>query len=305
MELGGKISFGNCNTEVSDIYDMKFYADKGNEGKPLYEQAEIKITLDDDAWSKWASGGYQSLNFEVKREDCHQLVVKGNPAVLYNFSFPPAERNFMTVSFNFNTKEVAENKKFDYHVIQGRQVGDNIIVGGETYHIERTDRNLFEANSGQDKQILKSDSVELSAFHIGEAAIYNWYNPQGQLIYSGQNMTVSPDVTTKYKLEIIAEVDGYISYDSVTVNVKPSGIKKINPNPTSAFTTIDYVLEDGTTSAYMEIFNSSNSTSNNYILDVNQGTTNVNLSSFNTGSYIVFLICNGQVRDQQNLIVIH
>ncbi len=50
------------------------------------------------------------------------------------------------------------------------------------------------------------------------------YDQSGNLIYSGKDFTVSPEITEKYKLEVIAELDGVKDYDEVEVKVKEFGV---------------------------------------------------------------------------------
>jgi len=41
----------------------------------------------------------------------------------------------------------------------------------------------------------------------------------------------------------------------------------------------------------------------NYIIDVTQGNTSINISNYASGIYYAVLICNGQVYDSRTLIV--
>ena len=63
------------------------------------------------------------------------------------------------------------------------------------------------------------------------SAIYNWYDASGVLIFTGKDLSVSTDVAQKYKLEVIATADGFKDYTEVEVNLKPSTLGIINPNP--------------------------------------------------------------------------
>src|SRR5690606_1151093 len=114
------------------------------------------------------------------------------------------------VSFNFLTKELTDKNKFRYHLIQKDAVTGE-VMGGETFEIKKKSRNKFFADAGGTKEIDKNESIMLTAEEIFEAAIYNWYDEEGNLIYSGKNFEVTPDVTMKYKLEVIAE-DGFKDY---------------------------------------------------------------------------------------------
>lgn len=301
-QVGGVIAIGNP-FEQDDIYQLRFLVDENFNGKELFKQAEIKITLDDATWDKWMQNGSQSENIEIKREDCHQLVVTGSPAILMNLPFAGHERALLGMSFNFLTDEVDATPEFDYHVIQVRSERPEEIIGGELYRITKPSRYLFEADGGGDKTISLFESTSLQASGIGESAFYNWYDTNGNLLYSGQTYDVSPEFTKKYKLEIIAESDGFTSYDSVIVHVKEFEIINMNPNPTSGQLTIDYEARHAG-SAYINIVQPYTSVSNNYIINPSITMTTINLDGYQPGSYFVRLICDGQIRDEKTVIII-
>ena len=159
------------------------------------------------------------------------------------------------------------------------------------------------ANAGNDKEIDENETITLSAEQINEAAIYNWYDTDGNLIYQGKDLTVSEDVTKKYKLEIVAETDGYKDYDEIQVKLKPSIIESISPNPTTNEIQVNYKL-NGVVSAYLMIIGQygTDGVSNNYVLDNNSSQTTVNVMNYVNGFYTVVLVCNGQIVDAKTLI---
>ena len=92
----------------------------------------------------------------------------------------------------------------------------------------------FDADAGSDETIDRSQSVTITAAQINEAAVYNWYDREGNLIYTGTDLTVSPEVTKTYKLEIITDTDGYKDYDQVQVTVNPYRLESLVPNPATS-----------------------------------------------------------------------
>ncbi len=295
---GGVIAIGNMN-EGRETFDFEFVT-HDFENALIYEEAEVKLTLDETTWQIWMDGGNQAENIEIFDEQKRQLLVTNNSAWLKNLSFESHERSTIHVSFNFLTEEVTEHSEFDYFVVQ-RQT-DGSIIGGENYHIIKTnpERDNFLASGGSDKNISKTDSIELVASSIGEPAIYNWYNSEGDLIYTGMSIMVSPEITEKYKLEVIAIEDGYKDYDEVTVNVKQHEIKSISPNPASNTATLVYRIENAV-SAYLQLTTPYGTTSNNYILDLNQNQIVLDLSSYPIGNYSVILVVDGVLVDTKSL----
>lgn len=300
--VGGVVAIGNP-FEEDDVYDFIFKTDETYSGKPITEQAEIKLTLDEKTWNKWVAGGKKKENLKIKREDCRQLVVTGNPAKLQNLSFEKQEHSALSLSFNFLTNEVDATPQFDYHLLQVKNEDNKSIIGGEMYRIGKPTRYLFLANGGGNKSASLHENINLVANTIGEDAFYNWYDQGGSLVYSGTSFNVSPDFTTKYKLEVIAKSDGFTSYDSVLVHIKEYEIINLNPNPTAGQLTVEYEARKAT-SGYLSIVQPYTAISNNYMIDVNQTSTTLNLSGYIPGSYFIRLICDGQIRDEKTIVII-
>lgn len=129
----------------------------------------------------------------------------------------------------------------------------------------------------------------------------NWYAPDGTLIYMGTALTISPEITQQYKLEIISDLDGFKDYDQVTVTVNPYRILSMAPNPVSSLLTIEYKAE-GANSAYVMVLNQSTGASDNYILQTTENEIVLDLSNLNTGLNSVVLVCNGEIQDTKNLL---
>ena len=216
-------------------------------------------------------------------------------------TYSPNERSTIHVSFNFLTDKVDDTPQFDYHVIQ-RNVVDEKIIGGELYRIRKPSRNLFGADGGSDEAISEGSSTTLNAATIGESAYYNWYDVEGNLIYSGNNFTVTPEITTHYKLEVIALIDGFASYDSVTIKIKDCEIQSISPNPATTQVTVQYKAENAS-AGYFVITHPSGTPNDNFILDINQNTKVINTSDYPAGNYNLILICDGQIKDTKVLSI--
>lgn len=292
-----------CNpSDEDDSYILELKIDEANEGIPLFEQAEIIATLDDITWEKWLNGGQQSENIQMYREDCKQIQIIGSPAFLYNLYYNKREKTLMALNFNFISEKIDDKLDFKYDLIQ-RRTEDHSIIGGELYRIQKPLRSKFSADGGDDKETAYSESTQLAAESIGEPAYYNWYDESGTLIYSGQNLTVTPDVTTKYKLQVIAKNDGFVSYDEVIVHVKEFQVKSVSPNPATTTLDVEYFIKDAT-SAYLSICPFNNPSSNNYIIDPLLTNTTINISGMGTGSYYLRLVVNGEVKDEKVFVII-
>ena len=293
--LGGD-AWGN-----GGLYDFEFADPTVFQGNPVTAEAEIKITLDEPLWIKWADGGFQGTNIEIAREVKHQIIVKGSKGSIKNLLFSPNERGLLHVSFNFLTKKISGQTEFDYRVIQRKSL-TNAIVGGETYHIKIPGREGFYANAGSDLLVSQNTNVDLSANDIGEGAIYNWYDSDGNLIYTGKDFSVSAEITEKYKLEVIALADGVKDYDEIEIKVKDAEIINMSPNPANSQATIEYKIVNAN-SAYLIVTRAYSNIQNQYILNPTLNNTSINVSDLPTGIYSVILVCDGIAKDVKSLII--
>lgn len=162
---------------------------------------------------------------------------------------------------------------------------------------------MFQANA-EDVSANRNEIVTLIVDEINEEAVYNWYDVQGELIYTGTSLTVIADIAKTYKLEVISSVDGFKDYKEVEVTLNPHQLTSIAPNPSSNNITVNYNLNTPN-SAYLSIvgyLGNDTGIQRNYILDTNSSQTNIDISNYATGYYTLTLVCDGQIVESQNLI---
>ena len=298
----GAVIFVGDALGTGGTFDLEFTDPRFYQGNPVTAEADVEITLSPVLWDKWEDGGYLAENIEIISAEEHRVVVTGSPARLKGLTFAAHEWNLLHVGFSFMVEELSGKSLFDYHVVQ-RKSSDNQVVGGETYRIKiPEDFKRFYADAGADVAVSPGDSSLLSASEIGEGAIYKWYDPAGELLHTGREVTVSPSVTGKYRLEVIAEADGLKGYDEVTVRVKEFEILSISPNPTTDEVTIGY-RADAATSAHLMITIPYSGASHDYVLDVGDDEITIDVSDYGVGTYSVILVCNGEGVDASGFVV--
>lgn len=295
--IGGVIAISNPFSETRS-FNLQFQVPEEEIGNHIYDEAEVSIEMDAVIYTAWSESGYLGQHFELSDEE-NKVIVTGNDMRLNNIILGPNEIGTVYVKFNFLTSEVTDKENFVLYAIQRDGVTDE-VMGGETYEINKLPIPLFDAHAGNDKKINKEETITLSASIINRNAVYNWYGSEGNLIYSGTNLTVSPEITTKYKLEVISEMDGFKDYDDVEVRVNPYILKSIIPNPASNSVVVNYDATDAS-SAYLMIVNSVTGNSNNYILDVESTELVLDISAYPYGLYSVILVCNGEIVASKNL----
>ena len=296
-KTSGVVALGNSSSNSKTSY-LEFVTDTIANVTPLYEAAEITIAMDTAVFDAWTAGGSSENNFAQTKVAEHKIVAS-NVATLSDIVFPANTYATLNISFNFLTDKKDNKAYYTFHVIQKDAI-TNEIIGGETYIINKHPRPTFQAEAGADKEIERDEAVTISAAQINEAAIYNWYDPDGTLVYTGKDLTVTPNVTKTYTLEIISDSDGYKDYDEVEVKVNPYKIESLVPNPSSNQVTINYEADEAG-SAYLIVVGTQNDTSNNYILDTQSTLITLDVTSFENGIYAVALVCDGVIVGSKNL----
>lgn len=296
----GVVAVGNPFNEPRTFF-LELVKEDTETGKPIYDEAEVSIKMDQTLYNAWERGGKEAQQVDSTQDE-KKKIIKGNNVILDNIAFNANEMGTLNLNFNFLTKEQTEKANFTYHVIQ-KDAQTGKIIGGESYIIKKQARPLFVADAGGDKEVDLNQTITISAEDINEAATYNWYDTNGTLVYTGKDLTISVDVAKKYKLEVIATIDGFKDYTEVEVNFKPSTLGAISPNPATNTVNINYKLND-VSSAYLMILGSygTSGISNNYILNINSTNTDINISNYQNGLYTVALVCNGQIVDAKTLI---
>lgn len=294
--LAKGVNISNLSNETK-IYTLEFVKEDTSVGKAIYEEAEVTIQLDSDLHQNWTNNGAIVNSATLTNQ---QFKVTDNNVVFDNISLLSNEIQSLQISFNFLTDQLTDKEEFIYHFIQ-RDKATSDIISAKTFCIKKGESSIFDANAGEDKEINKTESITLIAEDINEPAVYNWYDPEGNLIYTGQDITVSPTLTQNYKLEVIKEADGFKDYDDVQVAVNPFVMGIMAPNPVQEQVTINYIADEAS-SAYLIVTELNTNNTYNYILDTVQTDILIDMAAYNTGIYFVTLVCDGTAIDNGTLI---
>ncbi len=296
--IGSITGVGNFSNQ-SKSYKLVLKADENESGSPIYEEAEVGVELDDVLFDAWERGGRQGTGFLVT-SNAKKLIATDDNMTLDNLQFLANEFGTAYITFNFLTKKLTDKRLYTYHVIQ-KDYGTNEMVGGVTYEVRKQPRDAFIAHAGDDEEIDRSDSITLHATDINEDAIYNWYDVDGNLIYTGTSITVSPQFTQQYKLEVISNLDGLKDYDELQVTVNPYKIESLVPNPATTTVTVNYIANEAT-SAYLMVVHQNSGNTSNYIIDHQGSSHTIDLNGFASGLYSIILVCDGEIQGSKNLV---
>jgi hypothetical protein len=293
--VGSYLFLGN-SLPHNEFFNLNFIS---RDTLPISRVAEVKLIFEDEGWGIMRNYFINSADFQILRDK--EVVVKNANAGLQGVELPANTRFPVYVGFSLRTNELSPILKYKFDIEQQLST-DSSYLGGEHYTINSYNRPPFDANAGQDKYIYYGDSIIITAEDISEISLYNWYDAEGNLVFTGRDIVISPEVKQKLKLEVIALVDGTKDYDEVEVFVKDNFIKSISPNPSNSNSTITYSLNN-CSSAYLMILNQTATQSNNYILDINGNETTIDVSDFNNGIYTIVLVCDGIATDAKTLII--
>ena len=297
----GRFMYVGNATNQTESYDITFEVAYDENTPSIIKEAEVHIFTNDAGWQIIGTAVENHPDLEVVGDK--EFIVLDDQVTLQNISFESDERIPLYLGFSFLIDEITTEETYHYRVAQRLASQENDITGAEHLVIRKSKfpRDAFSANAGFDQQIKKNDSTNVNADDILEPAIYNWYDPEGNLIYSGKNATVSPEITTTYKLEVMASTDGFKDYDEVVIEVHQYWLEDIAPNPTASTTNISYQIE-GAGSAYLMVLNGFGTATNNYILSPNSNQINLDVNSYTRGVYNVILIVDGQAVDAKSFI---
>ena len=294
---GSYMFVGNVLDVQTDI-DIKFSVPNDTTQRSILKDAEVKIIFDTDGWAIFREHLINNPDVRILGE--REILILKDSVKINNVLFPSDKRIPIYVGFSFFARELSNVNTFEYHVRQYLS-SDSSLLGGVHYTINRHERTPFTANAGNDKEIKLGESVNINANLISETALYNWYDLEGNLIHQGTGFSVSPSITKKYKLEVIASSDGFKDYDEMEVKVKKFWIESISPNPATNQLSINYKA-DSANSAYLMIVNQTSTVSNNYIINPSLSISNINISDYQTGVYTVILVCDGIAVDAKVLV---
>ena len=271
-------------------------------GRPLWEEAEIRLILDPTLAAAWRATGGTATN--LRQENDTTLLVCGAEARLTNFTVPANYEGYLVVQVNFLTQEYSEKTTYEY-VISEYKPGTDSLQGSLSVVVEKPLRSyLFEAEASEDPIVTRNTTVTVSADNIGEGAVYNWYNVADSLVGTGESLSFTASATAQYKLEVVATADGYKDYDSVLVVTTLGKITSLTPNPAGGQVTVGYELSPDVTGATLVIAGAANGqTYCTSALSTAQTSQTVSLQAVPAGLYTVRIECQGALVDIKNLIV--
>lgn len=297
--LGNYMYIGNP-VENPNIFDVIFVERQHKYDRKLINEAEIRIIFDDKGWELIKNQIIKNDDIKIIRDK--EIILLKDSVILKDIVFPPNTRIPIYVGFNFLVQKSFKNR-FKYDIKQYLSK-DNSNLGGVYFEIENSNnRPVFKANAYGNKTVFIGDSVLIKAEKLSEQVIYNWYNKDNKLIYSGTDLLLFPNDSETYILEVIAIQDGFKDYDEFTIEVKYNKIDEIFPNPSSDAINVKYSISKALSSSFITIMDQNGAIIDNYFINPKEQDINIKLINYKKGTYNVILICDENIEDSKTLVI--
>lgn len=288
---------GNPNNTATQI-DVEIAASQDDDNS-LTDDGEVNMVFNDSAWSILSTDIQNTEGLKVI--EAGKVQVLDDSVVINNINFPANTRVPVFLDFNILAGENTDQESYGYHIRQYLS-SSGTYTGGVHHTINENGENPDPVGLPNDKEINLGESVTIQLDLQLDTPRYNWYNGDGNLIDSGNSLTVSPNTTTNYELEFISH-KGYKAYESIQVVVNESWIENMYPNPASNTVTVEYEIQNST-DAYLKLVNDATGYSQQIpIENTTSGQKELNLSDLQNGSYTMLLYTDGTKVDEESLLI--
>ena len=267
-------------------------------GFVLNNFAEVYAVLSNDLMQYFDPE--QSRDVKVVNENLVLLTSENS-----TLAFKPLDNDkgayFIGAQVNFISDRMPELNEFEFD-ITFQEEGENAEI--RRFTAVRDADVYFKAHAEVNKPrvVKEKEEVTLTANQIFADAEYIWRDEAGNDVGKGYQITLMPDHSQTYKIEIIQKENGFKSYDEVQVIVVDGLIKSLAPNPAADKVTVSYLLSDNATDASIQISDYYGNVSVSYPLSINQTEQQIPLYGLIPGTYLVKLVISGTVVDSQNLL---
>ena len=181
--------------------------------KPIPESllkfAQVKVKLSPDLQSKITpKSEIKGLKFNSSDGTYHIT----NNASIDNIILDPGLLGTITLTVNFYSNITTEINTFNFYI---EQYEGERLVGGESFVVNKTSNRNLKAEIGIDNGF---GNLSLRSIFEYPNTDYNWYDLDGNLLYTGLDFLITDEIKEKYKLELISLEDGFIDYSEINLD---------------------------------------------------------------------------------------
>ncbi|MBR5665251.1 MAG: S8 family peptidase, partial [Bacteroidales bacterium] len=296
-------SFLHVYTTSTKPICLRYAGCANTAGEQLHEYAEVKLKLDTGLYNVWQRGGFTGSGFVLQADS--SLLLQSANAELCSLLLDTSRIYLMQTSVQFKNRLVPQNSTFHADIVQYYEYDENGIhvselVGGEHYKAVRSGDCEYTVQIAGDTDLLQG---ETATFTATGAESYRWYNAGGELLGTAETMTAVPAYSQCYYLETTGGLCGYISRDTVCVQVSEGEIVTLYPNPTNDFVHLEYQITGNYNNASIQITNELGTTQQTVMLNEPQGSETLDVQELPAGAYYVLLKSpTGRVLDVKTLV---
>lgn len=277
-----------------------FRAFRNGSNHRIGQYATVYLKMSKNMYTNWLLKGGQGQGFVMV--DTAKFRITDTSAYFDSIFFDAGEYETLTVEVD-ESSTIDPLERFEFDISQRCLACESYEMPEGRITIAYQSRVVpIKARAHSSQTIVVGDEVTLTADDADEAVRYRWLDQSGLQLAVSQTINVSPSVTQRYILEVMALSDSAKAYDTVTITVVRGHIETISPNPTSGDVQVVSRIAADVTAAQLTVSNSNGlvvrtvpvSTANRTVL---------NLQGLPSGLYYVQLGTSNEVFDVKTLIV--
>ena len=223
--------------DVSSVYADIISVDTLQLLTPLFTNAKVTLKLSPQIQSSWIAGGRKYSNAgPTEDEKVHEVY--SNRASFNDIILPAHGFGLVKFKANFTTTLPFGSKPKKYTVLLRQKDQNNNVIGGETIEIIQSPRTQIVPVIEQQDD---NGKVSATVTNVNEDATYKWFDGNNQKVADGKTLTLSPLKDSKYRVEVTAEQDGYMS--SAETTIKAGKIElNVTPVPVNSYFNVSYSI---------------------------------------------------------------
>ena len=297
---------GNCNRVPLNVrntaddnrpYNIEIMRDaKCNTS--MFDKMEVSMKLSAPLLTAWQEGGMQGNDLQIAGTNSTEIKLLSANSRLENINIQPEQVSDIAIQCNqLATIDVQKPDTVLFHVVQ-RDTETGKIMGGEAFMVIIEPRAAINPIAEYD---VNDGNYELRAENVGENATYEWYDADNNLVGKGQNITLPAEKAGEYKLRVVADKDGAVSYANVTID---SSMKLLEISPLPFSNNLNVKISAPATGKTKIRLTSAATSSliKEYTLNKSETELNIDTSQYQKGIYIVNLIENNVVVDTKRVM---
>lgn len=135
-----RLNIGNVFGESDRVFKLSLKVPDDEAGNAITADAEVRLTLDQITWQKWAAGGFVGKG--IRSIDMHnqEILIGSANASISNLAYTSTEYSEVALGINFPPKSSGK-EHYNYDLIWTED-GTDDVMGGERFEITRPESEV-------------------------------------------------------------------------------------------------------------------------------------------------------------------